>query len=80
MRIEGRIIHLDQGETIQQALRIIINENIFPKGANVPIRKISKDFLRQMRFKVRWHFNDFNKEYIKENFGMKFYKEMIGNE
>ena len=79
MRIEGRIIYLDQGETIQQVSRIIINENIFPHG-NLDIRKVSKDFLREMRCKVKWKFNDFNKEYIKNNFGMKFYKEMIGNE
>ena len=75
--IDGRRIYLEHGESYEMAIRFVCNTDIFPKGS-VDIRKLSKDFLREM--KNKWKFNNFCKDYIRVEFGQKFYEEIIGKE
>lgn len=38
----------------------------------------SPDFIRELKDHIYWH--DDNKNYIKQRYGLRFYKELFGNE
>ena len=77
--INSRRISLEPGESYEMAVRFVCNTDIFPKGS-VDIRTLSKDFIREMRPKAKWTFNPFLRDYMRVEFGQKFYEEIIGKE
>ena len=77
--IEARKVWIEHGQTVETALRYIIDENIFPQGS-VDIRKLSKDFIREMRQKAKWTFNPFLRDYMRVEFGQEFCEEITGKE